>query len=116
MTTFQKLLIGGVFSLIGFSGLYLYRQQELKKIELQFQQTQKQISDCKYLIANEKLIFEDQEQKLKLLLPSTKNSSDKIEQKIERIRDEEWDKYSKARDEYDQSAENCLKILRNLGE
>lgn len=105
MTRFQKLLIPVLIAFV--VSLYFSISLYLDK--------QRQISDCKYLISNEKNIFQTQEEHLKLLLPPTKNSSDWKEQEIERIWNEEWEKYSNAKDEYRQSADNCLKILRNLG-
>lgn len=83
------ILIFGL-SVLFITNQFLQSQEQIKKDELELQKTQKQISDCKYLLANQDL----------LLPPSIgKTISDSM---------------FKAIKEYASSAIECRTLLRNL--
>lgn len=119
MTTFQKLLVLLLFSVIGFVSFFLYRQERLRKSETLLRQreitlieTQKTISDCKYLLNNKELILENERKRLREAEMAVEFSYDSprpeyAEEYLARTRDE----FVKKQAEYEKSADRCRDIL-----
>lgn len=110
MTVFQKLIIIILIILIGISGFYIYRQEQIKKDEFSFKEKQQKISDCKYLLANEELFRKNNV----ALLEEYQVASNGVYPEHKKLAQKLWEQYKKQSDEYRQSANECRELLRNL--
>jgi len=118
MTTFQKLILLLV-TLFSISTLFLFsqfskNQEQIKKDELVLKEQQQKVSECKYLLSNEKTLFEDEERlvsRLKARLDADPNSElyRKTYQSVNRD-------YVLHLVEYIESEDNCRDLLRQLGQ